>query len=342
MKCSNKALIQVLPIVNPLFFFETFSSEDYTLVNQSAFLIDETILFSNFNFSQSSLGFAVNTTVNSLLAIGIAIIAIGFELMLAKKVILIKRFNKELKVKCQQLMSRNVQLERQLVLMENHKKENAKMIKVIAHDLRSPMAAIVGLSGFMIDEQKLHEEDLEVIQLIHTSGKDSLQFINEILERESLKIEPQKDELDIYELLNYCIAQLQYKAAEKQQTLKFSADAKPKVWLNRAQIWRVVCNLVTNAMKFSPNHSNIFISLKSTNKEISIAVTDCGIGIPAHLKDQIFGNSGAQCRLGTNGEKSFGLGLPTSKKIVESHGGSLSFESEVGKGTTFVITLPIA
>jgi signal transduction histidine kinase len=117
------------------------------------------------------------------------------------------------------------------------------------------------------------------------------------------------------------------------------AETVPILRLNREQIWRVICNLITNALKFSPHQSEVHIALKSANNKLTISVGDQGIGIPVDLREKIFSACGQQKRAGTDGEKSFGLGLLNAKQLVEAHGGMLTFESEVGKGTTFVISL---
>ena len=227
-----------------------------------------------------------------------------------------------------------------LVALEQSHEENSRMMQIITHDLRSPMAAIVGLSDFMIAEHNLAAEDLEVIQLINTSGQDSLKFINEILEKESNAAALQKENVDLRELLRYCTSQLQFKAKEKNQVIILESVAT-SLPINREKIWRVVSNLITNAIKFSPTNATISVRLYKEADNAIIAIKDSGIGIPDHLKDKIFVASNENRREGTSGEKSFGLGLAISKQIVEAHGGSLNFESKMNEGTTFFVKLPL-
>jgi len=271
---------------------------------------------------------------------GIAISAIGIDFVLFKNVRALKGRNILLRTSNKLMLEHHAYLQNTLSKLEQSNEENNRILQVIAHDLRSPMAAIVGLSSFMIDEHNLSAEDMEVISIIHTSGVDSLKFINEILDRETIEIELKKETIDLHLLLAYCITQLQFKADEKNQRIILKGT-KTAVKINREKIWRVIANLVSNAIKFSPVGSIIMVNLDALSGKAIIAVRDYGIGIPENLRDKVFGSSVQRKRQGTDGEKSFGIGLAITKQNVEAHGGIIRFESEVGKGTTFYVELPI-
>ncbi len=271
---------------------------------------------------------------------GIAISAIGMDFVLFKNAKVLKGRNMLLRTSNKLMLEHHTYLQNTLSKLEQNNEENNRILQVIAHDLRSPMAAIVGLSSFMIDEHNLSEEDMEVISIIHTSGVDSLKFINEILDRETIEIELKKETIDLHLLLTYCITQLQFKADEKKQRIILKGS-KTFVKINREKIWRVIANLISNAIKFSPVGSIIMVNLDAFSEKAVIAVRDYGIGIPENLRDKVFGSSTQRKRPGTDGEKSFGIGLAITKQNVEAHGGIIRFESEVGKGTTFFVELPI-
>jgi signal transduction histidine kinase len=105
-------------------------------------------------------------------------------------------------------------------------------------------------------------------------------------------------------------------------------------------IWRVVSNLISNAIKFSPVGETIHLKCINESSHIQIAVADHGIGIPDEMKDKVFNMFTDAKRAGTIGEKSFGLGLSICKQIIEKHHGKIWFESKPGNGTTFYIRLP--
>src|SRR6185503_7822197 len=117
-------------------------------------------------------------------------------------------------------------------------------------------------------------------------------------------------------------------------------DAGVKLHINREKIWRVISNLISNAIKFSPVDSVIKVKAIQKQGNVVIAVKDHGIGIPDNMKDKVFNMFTNAKRPGTIGEKSFGLGLSISKQIIEKHSGKIWFDSVQDKGTTFYISLP--
>lgn len=270
--------------------------------------------------------------------LGLALTAIGIEFLLNRKANGIKRANDSLVVHHQVMLKKNSTLHTKLSTLQQNTETKNRLFQVMAHDLRSPLAAIVGLSSFMIDEKKLPPEDLEVIDLIHTSGQDSLKFINDILHEEE-NTENRKKRINLKQLISYCIAQLEVSAADKQQRFVFQGS---DVYLNldREKIWRVMINLLSNAVKFSRPLSTITVSISLRAHQVRIAVADEGIGIPDHIKQYVFTNNESRKRAGTRGEQSFGFGLAISKQHVEAHGGKLTFESVSGSGTTFYVDLP--
>ena len=104
---------------------------------------------------------------------------------------------------------------------------------------------------------------------------------------------------------------------------------------------RVIRNLITNAIKFSPEYSKIKVSAEIREGHLLVKVKDKGIGIPDQLKDKIFDPFTTAKRFGTSGEKPIGLGLSIAKQIVEAHGGEIWFKSNEGGGTSFYIEIPV-
>ena len=251
-----------------------------------------------------------------------------------------KTNNRDLTALNHAIVERNLTLQRALSALEQSQEENTSIMAVVAHDLRSPIGAIVGLADLVIHSGNLCREDREMIGLIQTSGNNSLKFINELLNRESAAKELKTEAVNLGELLTNCVAQLQFRANEKQQLIILKS--KPVVLqLNREKIWRVLSNLITNSIKFSPGDANIEVGMEIKEDAVLIAVKDSGIGIPDELKDKIFNMVSKAKREGTDGEKSFGLGLAISKQIIDAHDGKLWFEDNAQQGTTFYIELPL-
>lgn len=234
----------------------------------------------------------------------------------------------------------NLLLQKTLSSLEQSQEENKKVMKVVAHDLRSPIGAIVSLADLMLDDEKLPTEEQNMISLIKASGSDSLKFVDDLLNRESQFKELHKEPVNLYTLLTYCVNLLEYKANEKNQKIILNGSYI-LIHANREKIWRVFSNLITNAIKFSPPKTTIRVNLEITLDNVFVSIKDQGIGIPDEMKNDLFNISADTRRLGTNGEPTFGMGLIISKQIIEAHGGKIWLESEPFQGTVFFVELPI-
>jgi len=110
--------------------------------------------------------------------------------------------------------------------------------------------------------------------------------------------------------------------------------------INREKIWRVISNLISNAIKFSPKGAVIYVIVNQKHQGVEICVKDYGIGIPDKLQQQVFNMFTEAKRPGTDGEKSFGLGLSICRQIVEKHSGRIWLKSESNNGSSFYVYLP--
>ncbi|RWU10354.1 tetratricopeptide repeat-containing sensor histidine kinase [Pedobacter chitinilyticus] len=236
------------------------------------------------------------------------------------------------------------ELKKAMVRLENRNKDYAKMMKVMAHDLKNPLGGMVGISNLLLEEKRFLEDDREMLQLISSSGNNAIEMINQLL-NSNLAIENEvltKEKVDIQHLLRQCTELLQYKADEKQQKIIFISGGPVYLQLSREKIWRVFNNLVVNAIKFSPNHTVVKVLLERLEKSVRIAIIDQGIGVPENDKQRIFEMFTSAKRTGTSGEQPFGIGLSISKQIVESHQGKIWLQDNVGGGTIFYVELPLS
>ncbi len=239
-----------------------------------------------------------------------------------------------------EMLFQHDQLENTLKALEKSHNENKRLMKVLAHDLRSPIGGMVSLSELIKDSPRLNEEEAESLSMIEKIGRDSLSMMEDILElKETLPVQ-QKTEVDLFELVTYCTALMQFRANEKKQKIHFSGTSI-KTLLMRDQVWRAVNNILNNAIKFSPQGTHIYIHLEQKENTALLSIRDEGIGIPHALNDKLFSLVSVAQRSGTEGEKTFGLGLPLAKRVMDSHHGKIWFESEIGKGSTFYLEFPI-
>jgi two-component system sensor histidine kinase VicK len=219
--------------------------------------------------------------------------------------------------------------------------EKDRILRAVAHDLRNPLGGIAALSSAMVDDDYTSEQ-LDMINLIKDTSYNSLELINEILEAANTSISQfNKEWVDINALVSSSVELLRFKAADKQQSIDLNLlDDAQQLLINREKIWRVISNLISNAIKFSHHGSQINVSLRNCDNGIEIAVKDNGIGIPDKLKDSVFNMFTEAKRNGTAGEKSFGLGLSICQQIIGMHHGKIWLQSTPDTGTTFYIFLP--
>ncbi|TDW97503.1 tetratricopeptide repeat-containing sensor histidine kinase [Dinghuibacter silviterrae] len=271
------------------------------------------------------------------------LIAIGFATLSVVILLLIwwnwRRSGRNLRI----IGLHNKHLELTLESLEQRNRDYDHLFKMVAHDLRNPIAGISGITNLLGESERINEEDRQMLALIQHSCSQLLRLIHELLESKS---NPETRRMsmswcDMSALLEECVALLQVKAEEKRQQIKLSGLSSATLLADRNKMWRVLNNLLTNAIKFSPEKSVIRVSALRQEHNLLITVTDQGIGIPEDMREKIFDAFGGARRSGTQGEQSFGLGLSICRQIVEAHGGSIWFDSEPGQGTTFYVTLPM-
>lgn len=252
----------------------------------------------------------------------------------------LSRLNNELANAQRQLAKQNAELER-LNALKN------QFLGMAAHDLRSPLAVLLGYSEFLLDDLRdsLSAEHLEFLTTIQSSSQFMLQLVNELLDVsiiESGRLDLHVGIADLPELVQRSVALNRVLAERKQIGVMFRQEGDiPPLWVDAGKIRQVLDNLLSNAVKYSHPGTTVTVSLAQRDQEVVLAVADQGQGIPPDEMAKLFQWLGKTSVKSTAGEKSSGLGLAIAKRIVEGHRGRIWAESEVGKGTTFYVALPI-
>jgi signal transduction histidine kinase len=239
-----------------------------------------------------------------------------------------------------QVGQKNTHLQKALDALEKSHQENSRMMKIIAHDLRNPVGAMLTFTEMQLNGSLTEQEKAKMLAMLQKTGKDALSLIEDLLYSNASQEELYKENLELDALLQYCVDQLQPKAAEKKQVIFFYPKAV-KLPADREKLWRVFSNLLTNAIKFSRPGDAVKVKMKVDGNNAVIIFEDKGIGIPASIGDKIFDVTADIRRKGTGNEPSFGLGLYISRQIIEAHGGRIWFESQLGMGSVFYVSLPL-
>lgn len=218
-----------------------------------------------------------------------------------------------------------------------------RILNTVAHDLRSPVNNISGICHVMLSDKEFTPAQKELVQLALHASDTSLTLINELLQNNSVTVHQLSlKTLDLNKVMKEAVSLLQVSAAKKSSRIVENYwDGELIVQADKHRIIRVLTNLVNNAIKFSPAGSVICIQTKRQDHHAVFCVSDTGIGIPKEDQEQVFDMLTHTRRRGTEGEISYGMGLSICREIIEAHGGLISLESEVGKGTCFSVQLPL-
>ena len=220
----------------------------------------------------------------------------------------------------------------------------SEFIATASHELRTPLTSVQmgvhllleGALGELTDNQN------EVLQACRQDCERLDKLMRDLLDLSRIEAgesQPQLATVSARDLLTTAVKELRPQVEAKGLELNIDAPVElPWVLVDRLQIERVISNLVINALRHTKN-GEIKISAEQRDNHISVSVRDTGSGIPTEYLPHIFDKFVQVPDAPTGGA---GLGLTISKSIVEAHGGQISVQSEVGRGTTFTFTLPLA
>jgi len=228
--------------------------------------------------------------------------------------------------------------------LDNSEQARRHLLADITHDLRTPLSVIEGTVDAMLDGVyqpnsdnlgSIKEETAVLTRLVADLRDLSLAEAGQL----KLELEP----TNLVELVQRGVAQAEVIARKKNISLRMDiVKGLPQIEVDGRRIEQVVANLLTNALNYTPSGGTVTVSISSDRDSILVSVADTGEGIPAehlsHIFERFYRVDDARSRK-TGGA---GLGLAIAKQMVELHGGKIWVESEVGKGSKFSFTLPIA
>jgi len=248
--------------------------------------------------------------------------------------------NQDLNNLTRELHKKNAQL-------ENLNKEKNRFFGMAAHDLRKPIGLIITYSEFLIEESNnvLDAEQLGFLNTINESSTFMKRVVDDFLDISA--IEAGKLELDLQpastsDVINKCLELNRMQADKKQIDLEFrDAGNIPAIQMDSAKIEQVLINLVSNAIEHSNPGSAVVIRTNNDQDMVTLSVQDFGPGITSEDMEKLFKPFEKTSAKKTAGEKSTGLGMLITRKIIDAHKGKIWVESRVGQGTTIYFQLPL-
>lgn len=217
----------------------------------------------------------------------------------------------------------------------------------VSHELRTPLTTIKSYTETLLDgalENKEHA--INFLKVIDSESERMTRLVKDLLQLSKLEydsIQWNMKKISVYKIVSECVYRMNISAEQKNQILEFNSDLDiPEIMGDRDRIEQVIVNILSNAIKYTPENGKIMINLSVEENNIMVKVADNGIGIPKEdlprLFERFYRVDKARSRMlgGT------GLGLSIARQIVEAHKGKIKIQSEYGQGTQVFISLPVA
>ncbi|MBI5893352.1 MAG: PAS domain S-box protein, partial [Deltaproteobacteria bacterium] len=262
----------------------------------------------------------------------------------------LKELNENLE---KRIFERTMELENANKELERSNKLKSHFIASMSHELRTPLNSVIGFSDILLSGTfgELNEKQTRYVTNVLNSGRHLLQLINSILDLariEAGKMHMEYNQISVAGIVDEVMHIIQPIAHKKDIGLGIkNTVGEISITADEIMFKQILYNLLTNAIKFTPNNGKVTVSLEMSDGEIinrqeclKVSVIDTGVGIKLEDKERIFGQfeqaEGAKSRE----HGGLGLGLALTKSLVEMHGGRIYVESEVNKGSTFTFIIP--
>jgi len=231
--------------------------------------------------------------------------------------------------------------------LKNLNANKDKLLSIISHDLRSPFQALIGYSELLSEniEELNKNEIIEYSKDVNITAHQTLDLIDNLLEWSRIQLGRIKYEPENFlaePVVNKIIRLSLHNANRKKIMISIDAEKDITIHADKQMFTSVVHNLLSNAIKFSNDDENILVKIKTVDSMAVVSVIDSGAGISEENLPKLFDKNVHFTTIGTAQEKGTGLGLELCKELVEKNGGNITVKSEIGKGSDFSFTIPLA
>ncbi|MRT94396.1 tetratricopeptide repeat protein [Ancylomarina sp. 16SWW S1-10-2] len=287
--------------------------------------------------SQNNLKEEIQRKNQFIISFGISIVILIIIIFLLRRMFGANKIIKDFNIKLEKSNEK-------LKLINNTKD---KFSSIIAHDLRSPLGAILSFSN-LIDDECNSSKEIETVAEYNTYLNQSARNLNSLLENllqwsksQLGNIKHYATDFNLSLVIEENIEIQKLKAKEKSIEIKSQIEENTHVYADINMVNTIIRNLLSNAIKFSYPKTEIIILTKVEDKMLHLSVQDRGIGINQDKQEKLFKIGSNLSTLGTNNETGTGLGLILCKEFAETNGGKIWITSEESKGSTFTFTIPL-
>lgn len=221
-----------------------------------------------------------------------------------------------------------------------------KFFSIIAHDLKNPFTALLGFTEFLRTNFRTLDvkEAEEMIEMLYSSSNTTYKLLEDLLlwSRSQLgKVTFNPEPVKLQEIWKELSEQLSVQAEDKGIILNFKDTFGIELYCDRNMVKTIIRNLVSNAIKFSYKGSDVDIKVHLNGDMAQITVSDKGVGIEKEKIEKLWVVGAHNSTAGTDNELGTGLGLVLCKEFIQTNGGEIRVESEIGKGSDFIFTIPV-
>ena len=247
------------------------------------------------------------------------------------------------------LLRRQKDLFTKVIKAEERTRAKTDFLSNMSHDLRTPMNAIIGYTDLAIIEKDKPEKTLEYLENIRSSGRHMQALVNDVLEMsriESGRLDISNNPFNLIELFDNIYSIMHAQAEAKDQTMTIDTSGIRHAWVNsdRLRINQIMMNLISNAVKYTPNGGVIDICAQEQagiGETYVFTVTDNGMGMSEEFAERIFDAFERERNSTVSGIQGTGLGMAITKSIVDAMGGTISLKTKKGEGSCFTVTLKL-
>jgi len=250
------------------------------------------------------------------------------------------------------LVVRNIQYNEELA-RKNEELTHLDQLKsdfmaTMSHELRTPLTSIIGYSDMLLSGMtgELNEKQSAFVDSILKGGESLLNLINDVLDLtkiEAGRLELNREAVDLRAALLGVLPVVKPRAQDKRIRIStFLPTDLPLVWADPGKLNQILLNLITNGIKYTHENGTVSVEARTMDGMVEIWVNDTGIGIAKEDQDKVFQRFTQIDSSATRSQGGTGLGLAIVHELVELHGGSIRLQSKLGKGSSFIFTMPIS
>ena len=246
----------------------------------------------------------------------------------------------------QELEDKQIRLQESNLLLDSANRHKSEFLANMSHELRTPLNSIIGFSELLKEKifGELNTKQSEYVKNIFNSGKHLLDLINDILDLskiESGEVEVFRENFSLNKTIQSCVAIVSERVKKHKLKLNvFISEGENLVYADERKMKQILLNLLTNAVKFTPEGGDITVRAESTDAGIKIVVKDSGIGIDPKDQEKIFEEFKQVENDYTRKMEGTGLGLAIVKRLIHLQNGWLKLDSVLGEGASFTFFIP--